>query len=67
MSQCRLDREAGNIAVHRPFVITADKNTSDAKSAQKDDADGMSYLDDEVSSLILSGSLVTIAISECSV
>jgi len=57
-SQCQLDREAGNIAVHRPVVITSDKNTDDVKSTQKDDADGMSYLDDEVSSLITSGSRV---------
>ena len=52
-SQCRLDREAGNIAVHRPVVITADKNAGDVKTAQKDDADGMSYLDDEVSAVSL--------------
>jgi len=47
--QCQLDRV--NIAVHRPVVVTADKNAADVKNAPKDDSDGMSYLDDEVSDL----------------
>ena len=51
--QCQLEREAGNVAVHPPVVITADKNATDAKSTQKDDSDGMSYLDDEVLGLLL--------------
>jgi len=34
--------------VHRPVVITAEKTAADTKSTQKDDSDGMSYLDDEV-------------------
>jgi len=46
--QCQLDREGSNVAVHRPVVVTADKNAADVKTTQKDDSDGMSYLDDEV-------------------
>jgi len=66
-SQCQLDREDGNIDVRRPIVITADKNAGDVKTAQKDDADGMSYLDDEVSSLITNGSFVLIDVFKCCV
>jgi len=65
-SQCQLDREAGNVAVRRPIVITADKNASDVKSAQKDDTDGMSYLDDEVSALTAGGCPVRTTTSTCS-
>ena len=46
--QCQLDREGSNVAVHRPVVVTADKNAADVKTTQKDDSDGMSYQDDEV-------------------
>jgi len=49
MKQCRLDCEGSSISVHRPIVITADKSAGDMKTTQKDDSDGMSYLDDEVS------------------
>ena len=47
--QCQLDRDASNVTVHQPIVITAEKNAADMKSTQKADSDGMSYLDHEVS------------------
>jgi len=56
--QCQLDRDADNIAVDRPVVITDEKNNADLKSSQKDDADGMNNLDEEVSVLFLTGSLI---------
>ena len=46
--QCQLDRDGSNVAVRRPVVITAEKNAADIKTTQKDDSDGMSYLDNEV-------------------